>query len=136
MSLIVSDEGLKRLLDLLTTGAGLANIRIGLFQNNYTPLHTSTLASFTAATFVGYAVVTPAYAAATVAAHVGTTVDAAARNFTCSGTATPNTIYGYYVYDSVAGVSLFAEEFASPQAIANIGDQITLTSQFSLTSQY
>ena len=136
MSLIVSDEGLKRILDLLTTGTGLGNIRIGLYQNNYTPVHTSVLLSFTPATFVGYAVVTPAFAAATVTAHVGTTIDAAARTFTCSGTATTNTIYGYYVYDSVGGVTLFAEEFSSPQTIANIGDQISLTSQFSLTSQY
>jgi hypothetical protein len=136
MALIVTDEGLKRLLDLLSTGAGLANVRIGLFKNNITPTHSDTLSTYTAADFSGYAVVTPAYAAASVSAHVATMVDAAARNFTHNAGATGNTVYGYYAYDSVGGQSLFAEAFASPQAMVNNGDQIQLTSKFSLTSQY
>lgn len=135
MTLIVPDEGEIRLLDMLVNAVGMTNVRLRLFQNNITPDQDSVYATFTIATFSGYADTTPAMGAASTVSHKGKIVDGSARNFTHNGGGTANTIYGYYVVDTGTSKVLWAERFSSSQSMAANGDNIAITLAFTLNSE-
>jgi hypothetical protein len=136
MALVVPTEGLIAILDKFTGGGIGANVVIRLYQNNYTPVAGSVLASFTVANFSGYAQVTPAFGAAGIVAGNVQTDDTAARDFTVAAGGVSNTIYGYYVVDTVLGKCLWAERFASAIVMTNVGDQIELTAALTAASLF
>jgi hypothetical protein len=136
MSLVFANEGLVNVLNKLTAATGWANVRIKLYKNNYTPLHSSVLADFTEADFSGYTAVTPSYGSATLSGDTATTTDSSSRDFTHDSGGTTNTIYGYYVVDITDAKVLFAELFSSSQVMQNNGDKITITSLFTAKSEF
>lgn len=111
-----------------------AGCTIKLYQNDYTPVAGSVLASFTEATFTGYASqpLGTWTAPAIVAAHGRT--QAAALTWVKNG-ATTNLIYGYYV---VQGAQLlFAErDPLAPISMVNNGDAYTVQVIFTDASEF
>lgn len=134
MCLVIPQEGEKQLLDMLIGGDTFADVRLRLYKNNYTPVAGSVYSDFTSADFSGYAQETPSFGAATLVNGKGTITDSAARDFEHNGGGTANTIYGYYVVESVANKILWAERFGSPVLLTVAGDKVTITLQFQLGS--
>lgn len=105
---IVSD------IQILGEMLGAQSFRLKLFQNNYTPVVGSVLASFTEATFSGYAagIITAGGWTAPVNDGTGRAISNNAL-FTFSNTtgAIGNNIYGYFVTDAGGTKLYWAERF-------------------------
>lgn len=130
MALVLQDEGLLRKLEDLRAAWNSVQLKMHLFQNNYTPLNTSVLGDFTEATFSGYTSQNIAtWGVAAVAAHVGT-ITPAPLTFTRNSTGAGQTIYGYYVTDAGFTKLYWAErDPAAPVTLTNNGDSYTITAQ-------
>ena len=102
---------------------------LNLYQNNYTPAETDTAASYTAATFTGYAAISLGTGASwTISGGNPTQIAYTQQTFTCSTTGTTQQIYGYYVTATTSGTLLWAEKFTDgPYPITNLGDNIKIT---------
>ena len=99
-----------------------------LYQNDYEPDDDTVLADMTPADFDGYDDVNidPAdYGAVAVVAHVAIATSTVDAVYTASPTASAQTIYGYYVTDSLGNL-LWAESFSTPREIL-ADDVFTLT---------
>ena len=126
MALNVPDVGENAILEMIVNKTAAQNLTLELFQNNITPSDTDTKITYTAANFTGYAALTLT-GASWNAASAGSIAYSAQQSFTCSG-ASANSIYGYYVYQSVSNILLWSERDASaPFTIANSGDKVQLT---------
>jgi len=108
-------------------------LHVHLFTAGPSPITPGmTIASFTEATFVGYA---PSVVAA-LSGPINTPSDTcdglfATPSFICTAGSTPNTILGYWIDDGAANIYL-AEAFSSPVPIVNPGDFIDLAIIFGL----
>lgn len=126
MALNVPDVGENAILEMIVNKTAAQNLVLELFQNNITPADTDTKVTYTAASFTGYAAVTLT-GASWNAASGGSIAYSAQQSFTCSGVSS-NSIYGYYVYQSVSNILLWSERDGSaPFTIANSGDKVQLT---------
>jgi len=142
MNLVVPQVGalalLEELIAAMYTGAGVVTVH--LYQNNVIPGPGDTLATYTEATFDGYAAVN-----VTTLGLPFTNVNGQAEqdwngsNFAMTGSTTPNTIYGYYVTLTPGGGSpalLWAERFSAPISMSgptntiNVYPQLTAISEF------
>jgi hypothetical protein len=134
MALKVPLDGCRRLLDNFTA---TANLRLHLFQNNYTPADGDTVANYTEANFTGYSPPilgpwTPATIAAPRAVATCTPVLFAVGPVPTVG----NQVYGYYVTD-VTGSLVWAErDPGAPVPMLNNGDQYRITPGFSYRSEF
>lgn len=135
MSLKVPDLG-----EALMMGEWLSGIaptlQMRLYQNNYTPVDASVLADFMIATFSGYASVAVTMGAPVSAANKAKSTATSASVFTHNGGGTMNTIYGYYIVDTVLNEVLWAERFGSSQTMGNNGDQISCTAVLTFDSEF
>jgi hypothetical protein len=149
--LLIPDEGETRLLTEILDGATVReNWTLKLYQNNYTPVASSSAANFTEATFTGYAAktLTRTITASTwqaVAegapsgawnpqANVGkSTYGSSAQVFSITG-GTAQTIYGYFVVGATSGKVLFAEIFAAPRTLNPPLDTLSFTPAFEFGS--
>jgi len=122
------DAGIVDELNMATNGWNGINRRLHLFTNNYTPTVTDTLASYSEATFTGYATQNiTGWGAPTIAAHVGA-IQAASRTFTRTATGTTQNIYGYFVTNAGDTTLLWAERDPNaPIPLTNNGDSYTVT---------
>lgn len=106
-SWVIPNEGKQRWLDAALQSAGFSSAEdydVKLYQNNYTPVDTSTTSNFTEATFTGYTLVTITHAtfpAASISSNIAVS-DAGNATFSCSGGAS-QTIYGCYVVGHTSG---------------------------------
>ena len=126
MALNVPDVGENIALEAFVNKTAGQNAIMKLFINNITPSDTDVAATYTEATFPGYAAITLAGATWNAAAG-GTITYSAQQTYTCSGVATDN-VYGYYMVQAVSGVLMWSERDGSaPFAIRNSGDAIKLT---------
>ncbi len=103
------------------------DISLRLYSNDYTPLVTSSVASFTSVAGGGYAAKTLDNALWVV---VDDEAEYPAQTFEFTGATTaPSTIYGYYLVDVVTGLLVGAERF--PGAVTPFtpveGSSITFT---------
>lgn len=107
MAGVWSDLGVQQALDTIKATSIFLNARIHLYVNNVTPTTSSTLASFTEATFTGYAALALATIGASgVTAHVASAI-VASKTFTITaGTAT---VYGWYVTNAADSIMYWAE---------------------------
>lgn len=138
MPLVVPDEGEIQLLQKMLKVALSTDESyvLKLYKVDYTPISTTSKASFTEASFTNYAARTlthnwsAAVENASSAAQVsyGTTP----QSWTCG--ATGNTIYGYWVEGATSAKVLWAERFSTSRVLAN-GDVLNITPQFTLQSQ-
>lgn len=126
MALNFPDVGENLVLEMITNKTASQNLVLRLFKNNITPSDTDTAATYTEATFPGYAALTLT-GASWGAASGGTITYGSQQSFTCSGTSTDD-IYGYYVTQASSGLLLYSERDASaPFAVRNSGDSVRLT---------
>lgn len=128
MSFVTPEEGLADILGLLLA----QNLQLHLFKNNWTPGDTDTLATFTEATFAGYAAITLTGGLWTITQAVPTNATYPAQTFNCTTSGVSQTIYGYYVSRPSSGKCWWAERFppANIIAVANAGQSIIINPKF------
>ena len=130
MSLVVPNQGEQLMLQLVLN----QTLKLKLFKNNVTPGETDTEATYTEATFTGYAEKSLTYG------HWGFTPGGptvglydTAQDFTSSADQTAEPIYGYYVVQASDGKLLWAERFSdAPNNVTNNGDIIRITPRITL----
>lgn len=126
MALNVPDVGENIALEALVNKTAPQNLILKLFQNNITPADTDTAATYTEATFTGYAAISLPGASWSAAA-AGTISYSAQQTFTSTGTVN-NSIYGYYLVQTTSGILVWSERDAlAPFTVANSGDAVKLT---------
>ena len=126
MALNVSDAGENAILEMIVNKTAAQNPVLKLYKNNITPSDTDTGATYTEATFGGYAAITLTGASWNSAAS-GSISYGSQQTFTCNATATDD-IYGYYVVQTTSGILLWSERDASaPFAVRNSGDAVKIT---------
>lgn len=130
MALNVPDVGENVALEAFVNKTAPQNLQLRLFQNNITPSDTDTTATYTEATFTGYAAIALTGASWNAAA-AGNITYSAQQTFTSSGVVS-NSIYGYYVTQVTSTILCWSERDASaPFVVANVGDAIKLTPSIS-----
>lgn len=126
MALNFPDTGENLALEMIVNKTSPQNLYLKLYKNNITPSDTDTAATYTEATFGGYAAITLT-GATWGAASSGTITYSAQQTFTCNASATDD-IYGYYVTQVTSGTLLYSErDGAAPFAVRNSGDAIKIT---------
>jgi hypothetical protein len=133
MTLLVPNNGEGDMLTALVAKAAAENLVLRLFQSNTTPAETDTAATYTEASFTGYAALT--LTAASWAVTEGAPSNAAYPQvtFTSSAGAQSQNVYGYYLTRVTSGRLAWAERFADgPYNIVNNGDQIKVTPTITL----
>lgn len=123
MALVTPDEGQLELMTnmLITNSFSGYNYEVDLYQNNYTPIQSSTGSDFTIANFTGYSQQTFTRTEWTTPATVSDQAfsQSTENPFTWTCGATGNTIYGYLIRSSATGKVLWAELFATPVVLTN-----------------
>lgn len=128
MAGLAPNVGAQLILEVALNKTAQANATLKLFQNDYTPVETSTNAAFTEATFTGYSAITLTGASWSVTNADPAVASYAQQTFTSSAGSQSQPIYGYYIV--VGTVVVFAERFSDgPYTIVNNGDQIKVTPQ-------
>lgn len=126
MALNFPDVGENLVLGMIVNRTAPENLSLRLFINNITPSDTDTTATYTVATFPGYANITLT-GASWSAPSGGSIAYGSQQTFTCTGTSTDD-VYGYYVVQVTSGTLLYSERDASaPFAVRNNGDNIKIT---------
>lgn len=138
MALVVPDAGelvwLEKVRAYMNSAGGVA---LKLYQNNYTPVQGSVFASFTEATFSGYATAAITDLGAPVTtSNKAVSTSAAAKVFTHSGGGVSNTVYGYYVVDAATFAVVWAERFSAPITMSSAVDSISITPRITLFSEF
>ena len=128
MALLVPNNGEGDALAAIVGKAAAENLVLRLYTNDITPAETDTAASYTEATFTGYAAITLTAANWTVTEGAPSDASYAQQTFTSSADQTPQSVYGYYFTRVTSGRIAWAERFPSgPYVIANNGDNIKVT---------
>lgn len=126
MALNVPDVGENKILEHIVNKTAPENLVLRLYKNNITPSDTDTAATYTEATFTGYAAITLT-GASWNAASAGSITYSAQQTFTCSAVAVDD-IYGYYITEVTSGVLIWSErDGAAPFAIRVSGDAVKIT---------
>lgn len=107
--------------------------KMHLYTNNFTPIPTMTIGSFTEAMFSGYAAQNLSYGACSVAADKATQI-ATALVFTATGVTPGQNVYGYFITDNVGNL-VSAELLAGgPFNMSILGAMLTVTDTKTLKS--
>lgn len=126
MALNVPTVGSNAILEMIVNKTAPQNPVAKLYKNNITPSDTDTAATYTEATFPGYAAITLTGASWNTASAESISYGSQ-QTWTCSGVSTDD-IYGYYIVQTTSGILLWSERDASaPFAVRNSGDAIKLT---------
>lgn len=136
MPLTLVNDGLLFNLNLLRA-AWAGKVKIGLYQNDWTPSRTSTIGEVVPADFTGYvgSAIVWSWSPATL---FGDTAQIAgpAILFEATGGETQNWIYGYFA-QSLAGVLLWAERDPDgPRAVFGPGNFVSVTPRYSERSTF
>lgn len=130
MALVVPNAGEGRALHNFLNKTAPQDQSLRLYQNNITPAETDTAATYTVATFTGYANIALNGASWTVTEGAPSSAAAAQQVFASTADQAAQSIYGYYVVQAVSGIIMWAERFTNgPYVIANNGDEIRVTPQ-------
>lgn len=128
MPLLVPNNGEGDMLTALIAKAAAENLVLRLFQSNTTPAETDTTATYTEATFTGYAAqtLTPASWAVTEGAPGSAAYPQA--TFTSTAAQAAQLVYGYYLTRVTSGRIAWSERFTDgPYSISNLNDAIRVT---------
>jgi len=129
MPLLVPNAAEEVMLQNILNNVAPQNGRLKLYTNNITPAETDTEATYTEAAGFGYASILLAAGSWTITPGAPTQAAYPEQTFTFSGAL--GNVYGYFVVQDTSGKILFAERFSTgPFLIANAGDQIKVTMQF------
>lgn len=128
MPLVVPNTGEGLALHNFLNKTAPQNQTMRLYENNITPAETDTAATYTEATFTGYAAKSLTGASWTVTEGAPSSAAAAQQTFTSTADQATKNVYGYYFVQAVSGILMWAERFTgAPFAIANNGDAIQVT---------
>lgn len=119
---------LSAIAELIATGNLFAGTKVILYQNNIMLSDFTTLADLTEATFTGYArsaaitwgtpYVNPSQQATSTGASI---------QFSCTGTAVTQLVYGWaLIIDSTVDVLMVAEAFAEPVSMDGVGAAVVV----------
>lgn len=121
------------MLEALVNKTAPQTLVLKLFKSNTTPAESHTEADYTEADFTGYSSLTLTGASWTASGSAPTQIAYAEQTFTSSAGSQNQNVYGYYVVQAVSGKLIWAERFSNgPYNIANSGDQIKVTVNFTL----
>jgi hypothetical protein len=139
MALVLADQGADVVLNAYfnNTWPASKNLSMKLYTNDYTPLQTSTTASFTSASGGGYAHIALLSGSWTVTpANDPSDATYAEQTYTFTGALDGSaTVYGYYVVANAGnGDLVWGERFATSFQPANNGDTIKITPRFQMSS--
>lgn len=128
MAIVVPDVGEVLALGFLVNKTVPENLVLCLYQNNITPAEADTVATYTAATFTGYAQITLTGASWTITGGAPSSAAYAQQTFTSTAGAQNQPIYGYFLKRLTTGDLVYAERFSDgPYTIVNNGDNIKVT---------
>jgi hypothetical protein len=139
MALVLADLGADQILKAYFNNDFPAskNWKLRLFTNDYTPVDTSTLGSYTQASGGGYGAIDLSNGSWTVTpANDPSDAVYAEQTFTFTGALSGNaTIYGYYIEDNAgsSGVAVYGERLATSFTPANNGDTLKITPKFQMS---
>ena len=105
---------------------------LNLYTSNTTPAETDTAATYTYASFTGYASIQLSTGASwTTSGSAPTTIAYTQQTFACSATGATQQVYGYNLTTaSGSGTLIWAEKFSDgPYPVTNNGDTIKITPQ-------
>lgn len=126
MPLNFPNTGENIALGVLVNKTAAQDLVLRLYQNNIVPADTDTAATYTEATFSGYAPIT--LTGSSWGAPTNGSISYAQQTFTHNGGGTSNNIYGYYVTQVTSGTLVYSErDPAAAFLIANLGDNIKIT---------
>ena len=133
MTLVLPDAAEDLILQHFFNKTAPQNQTLKLFKSNTTPGEGDTAATYTVADFTGYANISLTGADWTITPGAPTAAAAPQQTFSSSADQAAQSVYGYYVVQAVSGLLMFAERFTDgPYVIANNGDQIKITPQFTM----
>lgn len=126
----ISDAFLVRQLEAIVTACSGDDVwSLHLYQNDYTPIPGSTVASYTESSFPGYLAddLDPAeWGSVSVVDHVAITVNSLENVFTANSSGfSSQPVYGYYVLDGVDAY-VWGERFATMRTMLP-GDELKIT---------
>ena len=113
--------------------AASQNLVMKLYQNNHTPAIADTAASYTEATFTGYAAATLTGASWSISGTNPASATYAQQSFASTANQSAQTIYGYFIIRATATDIICAELFATPIVIQFNGDTINITPTITAT---
>jgi hypothetical protein len=136
MALVVPKAVCRAWLDSVVGAEGeMEEVTVRLFKNNVTVDGDTEIADLTVADFTGYAESTVVvWGGAFTNTNGKAEVIGGSKQFTATGSATPNTVYGYYVVDGDSEL-VYAENFNEPIEVTGVGDAIVVVPRFTLGSQ-
>jgi hypothetical protein len=138
-NLVIPNEGkIEWMKRALYGNAGSENLTLKLFSNNVTPGETDTAATYTEATFTGYAAATltssqsgATWAVPTIATNIAQSAYGTATTWTAT---TDQTIYGWFIVGASSGKCYAAQAFGAGKPLAGAtSDQLTVTPVLQLT---
>ena len=133
MAVLVPDNGEGDALQYFVNKLAPQNLVLKLFKSNTTPAETDTAATYTEATFTGYAALTLAGASWVIVEGAPSAASYAIQTFTASAGAQNQNIYGYFLVRSASGRIAYAERFIDgPYLINNSGDSASVTPTITL----
>lgn len=129
MALLVPNNGEGDALEFFVGKANATAPILRLFQNNITPAETDTAATYTEATWTGYAAITLTGASwGAPSEGAPSSIAFAQQTFTSSAGSQNQSNYGYYMTRTTSGRIMLAERFSDgPYVIVNLGDEIKVT---------
>lgn len=125
MSFVLTDDGKVW---LLANGLNNSDVRLGLFKNNLTIVAGTHIGSVTPCDFTGYAASALTWGGSSIDGGDHATETATPVVFTQGTPGTTNSIYGYYLYETVGPTLLGGDQLpGAPFVTASAGDSVTVT---------
>lgn len=133
MPLVLPDVGEADALAAIVAKTPAENLVLRLYTNDITPAEADTTATYTEATFTGYAALTLTPASWVVTEGAPSDATYPQQTFTSSADQAPQSVYGYYLTRVTSGRLAWAERFPNgPYVIANNGDNVKVTPKCTL----
>lgn len=116
------------MLTAIVAKAAAENLVLRLFQSNTTPAEADVAATYTEATFAGYAAQTLTAASWVVTEGAPGNAAYPQATFTSSAAQAAQSVYGYYLTRVTSGRIAWAERFSDgPYSISNLNDAVKVT---------
>lgn len=133
MTLLVPNNGEGRILNNMVNKVAPQDLRLKLYQNNITPAETDTAATYTVASWAGYANFDFVAANWTITEGAPSDASYAEQIFTSSANQSSQSNYGYYIIQVTSGILMWVERFSDgPYNIVNLNDAIKITPKITL----
>lgn len=133
MTILVPNNGEGDALSYFVNKSTPENLVLRLFTNNITPAEGDTAATYTQATFTGYAPITLTGANWVITEGAPSDATYPEQTFTSTAGSQNQDVYGYYLVRATSGRIAYAERFpTAPYNIANNGDAIKITPKITL----